>query len=93
MQNSGGNGGASDRSAGATAVGCVWQFVFLQIELVVFIVIAALVAEQVAPGLRARGYNTNIGAGFLIAAGLGCVMAIYPTLWLHRWARRLWRRR
>lgn len=93
MQNSGGNGGASDRSGGATAVGCVWQFVFLQIELVVFIVIAALVAEQVAPGLRARGYNTNIGAGFLIAAGLGCVMAIYPTLWLHRWARRLWRRR
>lgn len=72
--------------------GCLLQGVFLWIELTVFIVIAALVAEEVAPALRARGYDTDIGTGFLLAAGLGCAMAIYPTLWLHRLLRRRNRR-
>lgn len=72
--------------------GCLLQGVFLWIELTVFVAIAALVAEEVAPALQARGYDTDIGTGFLLAAGLGGAMAIYPTLWLHRLLRR-WSRR
>jgi hypothetical protein len=83
----------SDRTnPGRAAVGCLVLAVCVWIELSVFLGIATTVAEWLGPALRARGYNTKIGAGFLIAVGLGCIMAIYPTLWTHRLGRRIRRR-
>ena len=78
------SGDASARRAG----GCLLHAIILWFEFTIGVVIAALIAEKIAPALAARGYNTDIGNGFLIAWGLGAVVAIYPVLWIDRLRRR-----
>ncbi len=77
-------GSAPARKAG----GCLLHGVVLWFEFTIGVVIAALIAEKIAPALAARGYNMNIGSGVLIAWGLGAVVAIYPVLWIDRLRRR-----
>jgi hypothetical protein len=71
------------------AGGCLLHGVVLWFEFTIGVVIAALIAEKLGPALTARGYNTNIGTGFLIAWGLGAAAAIYPVIWIDRFRRRL----
>lgn len=78
-------------SAGASAGGCLLTGVLLYVEFTIGVVIAALIAERLAPSLAARGFDPDIGSGFLIAWGLGAVIAIYPVIWLDR-LRRRWTR-
>lgn len=80
-----------ERSPLATAGGCLLTGVLVYMEFTMGIVIAALVADKLAPSLAARGYNPNIGDGFLIGWGLGAVIAIYPVIWMDR-LRRRWTR-
>jgi hypothetical protein len=77
------------RSAGAVAGGCLIRLVFLWIEVTVGIAFAYLIAQQIAPALAARGYDTKMGAGVFIAMGLGGLIVLYPMLWIHRFARSL----
>ncbi len=77
-------GGSPPGKAG----GCLLHGVVLWFEFTIGVVIAAMIAEELGPALAARGYNTNIGNGFLIAWGLGAVVAIYPVIWIDRLRRR-----
>jgi len=80
-----------ERPPFAKAGGCLLTGVLVYVECSIGIAIAALVADGLAPSLAARGYNPNIGTGFLIALGLGAVIAIYPVIWMDR-LRRRWTR-
>jgi hypothetical protein len=77
-------GGSPARKAG----GCLLHGIILWFEFTIGVVIAAMIAEKLGPALAARGYNTNIGNGFLIAWGLGAAVAIYPVIWIDRLRRR-----
>ena len=79
------------RSLPARPGGCLLSGLLLWLEAAIGVVIASLVAEKLAPPLAARGYNPNIGEGFLIAWGLGAISAVYPVLWIDRLRRRLTR--
>jgi hypothetical protein len=79
------------RSPLASAGGCLLTGILVYVEFSLGIVIAALIAEKLAPALAARGYDPDIGPGFLIAWGLGAVIAIYPVIWMDR-LRRRWTR-
>ncbi len=77
-------GGSPTRRAG----GCLLHGIVLWFEFTIGVVIAALIAEKLDPALAARGYDTKIGNGFLIAWGLGAAVAIYPVIWIDRLRRR-----
>lgn len=77
------------RPPAAIASGCLVRLVFLGVELTLGVLIVALVVEQVSPGLAARGYDMKTGSGVLIAVTLGAAAAIYPVLFLDRFARRV----
>ncbi|MCP3733453.1 hypothetical protein M9979_00950 [Sphingomonas sp. RP10(2022)] len=79
------------RSPLAKTGGCLLSALLLWVELTIGIAIAALVAEPLGPPLAARGYDPDIGTGFLIAWGLGAAIAVYPVIWLDR-LRRRWTR-
>jgi hypothetical protein len=82
------NPGPSGDASTGRAGGCLLHGIILWFEFTIGVVIAAIIAEKLGPALAARGYNTDIGNGFLIAWGLGAAVAIYPVLWIDRLRRR-----
>lgn len=76
------------RSPLARTGGCLLTGILLYLEAAVGIGIAVTVGESLGPALAARGYNPNVGTGYLIGLGLGAMVAVYPIVWLDRLRRR-----
>jgi len=77
------------RTPRAKVGGCLVAALFLWLEATAAIGIAGGVIKMLREPLEARGYNPDIGSGFLIAVGLGMMAALYPVIWLDRLRRRL----
>ncbi len=77
------------RSSRAKVGGCLVAALFLWLEATVAIGIAGGVIRALRDPLEARGYNPDVGSGFMIAVGLGLMAALYPVIWLDRLRRRL----
>ncbi len=77
------------RSPLRKAGGCLVTGFFLYLEVSLAIAIPVLMTQKLGPSLAARGYNPDIGAGFMLGLVLGAIVAIYPVIWLDRLRRRL----
>lgn len=79
----------SARTPRAKVGGCLVAALFFWLEATAGIGIVGGVFKALRQPLEARGYNPDVGSGFMIALALGVLAALYPVIWLDRLRRRL----
>jgi hypothetical protein len=79
----------SARTPDAKVSGCLAAAFFFWLESMAGIGIAGGVFKALRQPLEARGYDPDMGSGFMIALALGVMVALYPVIWLDQLRRRM----